>query len=150
MSDYERIVHILRQQNERITIQRRLVIEALVDTQAHMTINDVNEHIRLRQNEHNLSETTIYRILQWLKGLELVSQTDMAESGIVYQIIGLEKHHHLVCLNCNKTTDIDDSLFDAMREELLRQYDFHARIDHMAIYGYCANCLPIMEDESED
>lgn len=140
MSEYDRIVQILRQHGERITIQRRLVIEALLDTHAHMTVNDVNEHIQTKQGVHNLAEPTIYRILQWLKAMTLVSQTDMAESGIVYQIIGTQKHHHLVCLDCGTTIDVTDALFDDIREQLVREQGFHARIDHMAIYGYCSNC----------
>ncbi len=140
MSEYDQIVKILRQHGERITIQRRLVIEALLATHAHMTVNDVNEHIQEKKDVHSLAEPTIYRILQWLKELELVSQTDMAESGIVYQIIGAHKHHHLVCLNCGVSIDVADTLFDDMRERLAREHGFHARIDHMAIYGYCSDC----------
>jgi len=142
MSEYDRILQVLRQRGERITIQRRLVIDALIDTQTHMTINDVNEHIQTRQDTHALAEPTVYRILQWLKELELVSQTDMAETGIVYQIIGSEKHHHLVCLNCGKTIDVSDDLFDSIRHQLATEHGFHARIDHMAIYGYCSDCAP--------
>lgn len=140
MSEYDRIVQVLRQHGERITIQRRLVIEALIDTHEHMTVNDVNEHIQTKQEAHTLAEPTIYRILQWLKELELVSQTDMAESGIVYQIIGSQRHHHLVCLECGKTVDVADSLFDGIRQQLASEQGFHARIDHMAIYGYCSDC----------
>lgn len=142
MSEYDQIVNILRQHGERITIQRRLVIEALLDTHDHMSVNDVNDYIEKKQNAPSLAEPTIYRILQWLKSLQLVSQTDMAESGIVYQIIGQKKHHHLVCLNCNQIIDIPDRLFDHLRESLRSEFNFHARIDHMAIYGYCANCVP--------
>ncbi len=145
MSEYDRIVDVLRQHGERITIQRRLVIEALLDTRAHMTINDVNEYIQAKQDVHSLAEPTVYRILQWLKDLELVSQTDMSESGIVYQIIGSQKHHHLVCLNCAKTIDLNDSLFDDIRAQLSSQHGFQARIDHMAIYGYCTDCASVGE-----
>lgn len=145
MSEYDRIVDVLRQHGERITLQRRLVIVALLDTRAHMTINDINRHVQAKQAVNALSEPTIYRILQWLKDLELVSQTDMSESGIVYQIIGSQKHHHLVCLNCNKTIDVDDVLFDDIRKQLLKQHDFNVRIDHMAIYGQCADCAALDE-----
>lgn len=148
MSTYEQIANRLRQHGERITIQRRLVIEALLDTGAHMTINDINAHTQQAQDIVTLSDPTIYRILQWLKDLELVSQTDMAESGIVYQIIDADKHHHLVCLNCGITIDVDDTLFDDMRDQLHQEYEFHARIDHMAIYGYCTRCEADITKES--
>ncbi|MEO1286133.1 MAG: Fur family transcriptional regulator [Chloroflexota bacterium] len=139
MSELERIIAMLRQDGERLTIQRKLVLEALVATQAHMTINDVSHYIESQQSQ-SIAEPTIYRILQWLKEHELVSQTDMAESGIVYQIIGQQRHHHLVCLNCDKTIDISDAIFNTLRDRLFRDHQFEARIDHMAIYGYCRDC----------
>lgn len=140
MSEYNRIVDVLQQNGERLTVQRRWVIKALADTHAHMTISDVNEHIQTKQDLQALAEPTIYRILQWLKDLELVSQTDLAGSGVVYQIIGSSKHHHLICLECGSTMEIDDDLFNSIRENLVNQHGFHARIDHMAIYGYCRDC----------
>lgn len=148
MSEYDAIVETLRQHGERITIQRRLVIEALLATHTHMTVNDVNQHIQTMQGVDALAEPTIYRILQWLKELALVSQTDMAEAGIVYQIIDTQKHHHLVCLNCSKTIDVNDTLFDSIRQQLASEQGFHARIDHMAIYGYCSDCAS-QNDEKE-
>jgi Fe2+ or Zn2+ uptake regulation protein len=56
--------------------------------------------------------------VHWLKDFGLVSQTDMAGTVI----------------------DIEDSLFDGLRHQLSETYGFRARIDHMAIYGWCARC----------
>lgn len=139
MNEYDRIVQQLRQQGERLTIQRQLVIQALA-IGAHMTINDVSASIRAAQPSQPLSEPTIYRILQRLKEMEIISQTDMGESGIVYQVIGAARHHHLVCLNCGCTFDLEDQLFDDLRGALNDRYGFKARMDHMAIYGYCSDC----------
>lgn len=150
MSDFDRIVDTLRQHGERITIQRRFVIEALLDTRDHMTISDINTHIQHMQNVPPLAEPTIYRILQWLKELEIVSQTDIAESGVVYQIIGEQKHHHLACLTCGKIINLDDALFDDIREQVKTQYNFQPRIDHMVIYGYCEDCSPDETDNPTD
>lgn len=140
MNEAKRILEIIRDQGERITIQRRLVIEALTSTRDHMTIGDIRQYIEQRTHDDVLAEPTIYRILQWLKDLGVVAQTDMAQSGVVYQIIGATPHHHLICLNCGRTTELPDALFDDLRAQLERDYRFRARIDHMAIYGYCENC----------
>ncbi|MBK8020969.1 MAG: transcriptional repressor [Chloroflexi bacterium] len=140
MTEYERIVQAVREHGERMTIQRQMVIEAVTSTGAHMTIQDISAAIRSRHNGQSLPEPTIYRILQRLKELELISQTDMAESGIVYQVIHAPRHHHLICLRCGVTQEVPDSLFDPLRRQLKADYQFQARIDHMAIYGYCAAC----------
>ncbi|MEL6403885.1 MAG: Fur family transcriptional regulator [Chloroflexota bacterium] len=140
MNTSERVVQSLRHLGERMTLQRRFVIEVLSESGAHMTIGDVRAHIEERHAEDSLPEPTIYRILQWLKDLGFVSQTDVGESGTVYQLIDGEPHHHLICLKCNQTIDIDDDLFDNLRDRIQETYQFDARIDHMAIYGICKGC----------
>ena len=142
MQDYDRIVDLIRKSGERLTIQRKLVLDALTHTNTHMTINAVRDYIQQQHQGQIIPEPTIYRILQWLKDMGVVSQTDMSEDGIVYEIMGVHPHHHLICLNCGRTVDIDNSLFDGLRQNLQTEYKFHARIDHMAIYGYCEECAP--------
>lgn len=134
----EDVVEALRQRGERLTIQRRLVIEALCDDPDHQSVQAIQE--RLRARGMRLTEPTVYRIVQWLKELGLVSQTDLGQSGIVYQLIGDRPHHHLVCLACGRVIDVDDGVMDALRATLRQDYDFEPRIDHMAFFGLCRDC----------
>jgi Fur family ferric uptake transcriptional regulator len=138
MDSAERILQQLRQRGERITIQRRMVIEALCEDCDHLTIHDIQKQMQGRGYE--LDEATIYRILQWLKAAEVISQTDLGERGIVYELIGTTRHHHLVCLSCHAVIGLDDSFADQLREQVRREYDFEPRVDHLAIFGWCAQC----------
>jgi len=133
------ILSQLEMHGERLTIQRRAVIDILADRHEHLTIQDLQSCLEQTQGV-KLSETTIYRILEWLKRLALVSQTDMGSAGIVYALVGTPRHHHLICLDCGAVTDIDDSYFAELRRKLKADHGFVTRIDHMAIYGYCARC----------
>jgi Fur family transcriptional regulator, ferric uptake regulator len=139
MSDAcEEVIDALRQRGARLTIQRRMVIEALCDDRDHQSVQAIQE--RLHAQGTHLTEPTVYRIVQWLKELGFVSQTDLGHSGIVYQLIGDRRHHHLVCLGCGRVIDVDDGIMDSLRATLRRDYDFEPRIDHMAIFGLCRNC----------
>jgi Fur family transcriptional regulator, ferric uptake regulator len=141
MNELDAVLDCVRSQGERITIPRRLVIEALCSTTNHLSINDLQTILHQRDPDLSLSDTTIYRVLQWLKELEIVSQTDMGQAGIVYALITQPSHHHLICLNCGAIITVEDAIFAPLREQLQRQYGFEARIDHMAIYGHCSQCL---------
>jgi Fur family ferric uptake transcriptional regulator len=141
MTLYDTLVEIVKNQGERLTIQRQLVIEALAQTGEHMTIQKIGQYIiHQHGTAQTIPEPTIYRIVQWLKAIELVSQTDIAEAGIVYQVIGTSKHHHLICLTCGNIQDIDDTMIQPLRNHLLNQHGFLPRIDHMAFYGICHAC----------
>lgn len=138
MPSSQLIVNRLREQGIRLTMQRRLVLEVLCQQSGHLLIPDIQQ--LLSQQGVPLNETTIYRILQWLKEAGIVSQTDLGQRGIVYQILGEEPHHHLVCLVCGAVFEIDNAIFAEVGKALQKQYGFEPRMDHMAIFGRCQHC----------
>jgi Fur family ferric uptake transcriptional regulator len=140
MCSLDKVLDQLQARGERLTIQRRLVVEALCGSGCHLTIGDVRHYIQQHHAGYDLQEPTVYRILQWLKDLQLVSQTDMGEAGIVYELVDDPPHHHLVCLACGAVIDLDDGFFDPLRAGLRDEYGFEPRIEHMAIYGLCEGC----------
>lgn len=138
MEALDKVLEQIQAQGERLTIQRRLVLEALCCQRGHQTIAQIRE--RIQANGHDLPEPTIYRILQWLKDRRVISQTDMGEASVVYELITTPPHHHLICLNCGKVIEVDDQFFATLRQSLRDCCDFEPRIEHMAIYGTCADC----------
>ncbi len=146
MSSSMSIIEQIRTKGERVTIQRRLIVEALCASVGHTSIGDIQRWINSTHPEYELQDPTIYRILQWLKDLELVSQTDMGSAGIVYELLGKSYHHHLICLKCGMVTNLDDHYLAPLRQALLTDFGFQARIDHMAIYGFCQRCAAEKSD----
>jgi Fur family ferric uptake transcriptional regulator len=141
MTSLEALLADLRRRDPhvRITAQRRLVLEALLaEASGHHTCEDVARAVAVRGIV--LDQSTVYRILQWLKDIGIVAQTDLGTGSDVYSLVLGRPHHHLVCLECGAITDIDDSLFDTVREKLKRVHSFHPRIEHSAIYGTCGAC----------
>ncbi len=143
----DQLVRRLRERGERITIQRKLVITALCEGGSHRTINDIRRH--LEQQGQAMDESTIYRILQWLKALSVISQTDLGANGTVYELIEATPHHHLVCLCCGGVMELDDRFADHLREVLRHEYNFEPRLDHMAIFGCCHDCLAKTETHAK-
>jgi Fur family ferric uptake transcriptional regulator len=128
----------LRTRGHRITLPRRWTLKVLLQEQTHLTCEQVQAH--LAEQDMQVNTASVYRALQWLKQNGIVAQTDLGTGAAVYSLIGSHPHHHLVCLNCERIIDAPDNLFDDLRELLLREYDFQARIDHFAIFGTCKRC----------
>ena len=128
----------LQAQGERLTQPRKKVLEVLRDSGSHMTVEDVRK--RLHEGNNGLDAPTIYRVLQWLKQMGLVSQTDLGGEAIVYQFIIDHQHHHLVCLSCGSINDLADTTLSSLRRKLRDEYGFESRIDHLAIFGVCKQC----------
>lgn len=133
-----KLISHLRQLGERLTVQRRMVIETLVDANQHVTVQELQQQIAAKGV--TLTEPTVYRILQWLNDLGLVSQTDLGKGGCVYEPIADQPHHHLICLNCGGIINVEDDVMADLRARLREKYHFAPRIDHMAIFGVCEVC----------
>lgn len=138
MSVLEELIHDLRQRGERVTIQRRLVLDALCAEPGHHTVSQLRQMIE--QSGESLDESTIYRIVQRLNELGIISQTDLGLQGVVYELIGGTPHHHLVCLGCGVVTSFDDDLAAQLRHDIQERYGFQARVEHLALFGWCKRC----------
>jgi Fur family transcriptional regulator, ferric uptake regulator len=132
------ILQRLREAGQRLTIQRRVVVEALAYGNAHMTICDIQDYIAGRNVV--LDKSTIYRILEKLNEVGVVSQTDLGTHGVVYELMRDTPHHHLVCLSCGDISNLADTMISPLRAQLEQTYGFLPRLDHMALFGYCQQC----------
>jgi Fur family ferric uptake transcriptional regulator len=132
------LVEQLRQLGERMTMPRLAVIQAICELGGHQTTQSIEHY--LETQDVSVPEPTVYRVLQWLKDLNFVSQTDLGQSGTTYELLSNPPHHHLVCLACGHVQNLDDAAMIPLRTHLQETYGFEPRIDHMAIFGLCQTC----------
>lgn len=137
------ILERIKQAGERITLPRQAIIEALCELEGHQTTQNIQQYLAGKGTD--LQEATIYRVLQWLKDLAIVSQTDLGQSGIVYELLSVPLHHHLICLRCGRIQDFDNAAVESLRQHLRDLYGFEPRIDHLAIFGVCKECRSATE-----
>src|SRR5690348_16224643 len=123
----------------RVTPQRLLVMEALASQSGHMTADEIMRWAAARYPAINLA--TIYRTLDLLTSVGLVTQTDLRGGAIRFELVGDTHHHHLVCERCGAVTEVDDAPFVPVRERLLRDLGFRTDARHLALFGLCAGCL---------
>ncbi|NWG16858.1 MAG: transcriptional repressor [Chloroflexi bacterium] len=142
------ILERVKRRGERVTLPRLAVIEALCALNSHQTAQSIQQHLAGQQID--LEESTVYRVLQWLKDLGIVAQTDLGQSGITYEVVSTPPHHHLVCLVCGQIQDVDDSVLEPLRRHLRADYAFEPRIDHMAFFGICCRCRSAGSVDRED
>jgi Fur family ferric uptake transcriptional regulator len=135
---YNALLARLHDHGERLTLQRKIVLQAVCQAEGHRTVAEIAQ--TLNAMGYALDESTIYRILQRFNQLGIVSQTDLGKQGVVYELIAAHSHHHLVCLSCHHVYHVDDQFVDEMRDRVRATYKFEPRIDHLAIFGWCEAC----------
>jgi Fur family ferric uptake transcriptional regulator len=115
-----------------------LIIEALHDADRHISAEEIYEYLHSRYPYANIS--TVYRTLELLKKLDLVTETDFGEGRVRYHTAEKGHHHHLVCHSCGRIVDLEESALYPLKDVLLRKYGFAADLRHLAISGECSGC----------
>jgi len=122
----------------RLTPQRMMIVSAIENSDNHISAEEIYAQVVAKYPYVNIS--TVYRTLELLKRLGLVTETDMGEGRVRYHPVGKGHHHHLVCQECGAIIALDESLLSSLKSALLREYKFSADLRHLAILGRCVNC----------
>ena len=108
------------------------------DAFAHLSADEVFAGVEAALPGVNRS--TVYRTLELLRDLGLVSETDLGGGVRQFELID-QRHHHLICQGCGGQVELDDALVAPLREAIAERYGFAAGIDHLAVFGACAACI---------
>lgn len=135
MTAADGLVERLHSRGLRLTAQRRLVLEA-VTALGHATPDDV--HARVAAHGVNLS--TVYRSLDLLEDLGLVTHTHLRHGASTFHAADAGDHAHLVCRACGEVDDARPELLAPLVERLAAERGFVADVRHLAVFGTCAEC----------
>jgi len=127
----------LRARGYRLTPQRQLVLEAVAEL-GHATPDDIVTAVRRTASGVNIS--TVYRTLELLEELGLVTHTHLGHGPPTYHAAEDDDHVHLVCRVCGKITETPPERVGHLAQDLLDNDGFAADIGHLAIFGTCRDC----------
>jgi Fur family ferric uptake transcriptional regulator len=127
----------LRERGLRLTPQRQLILEAVHDL-GHATPEQIHHTVRERAAGVNI--TTVYRTLELLEELGLVTHTHLSHGSPTYHSAAEHQHVHLVCRNCGSIIEVDPDVLRPVTDRLREQRGFRVDIGHVALFGVCADC----------
>ena len=122
----------------RLTPQRQRIIAA-VRALGHATPDGLAVAVG-RDGGPALSLSTIYRHLEALEAVGVVSHTHLDHRSPTYHLSDHADHLHLVCLSCGVVIESEVATADPLVGNLLTHHGFVADVKHMAIHGWCAAC----------
>jgi Fur family ferric uptake transcriptional regulator len=115
-----------------------MILDIIYDTQGHISAEEI--HQRVVQQYPFVDISTVYRTLNLLKKLRLITETDLGGGCVRYELLERGRHHHLVCRQCGANFPLQHSLLAPLQQRLLGEYGFAADLDHFAIFGLCRKC----------
>src|SRR5713101_2519819 len=127
----------LRARGYRVTPQRQLVLEAVTKLE-HATPEEICADVQ--QTARGVNISTIYRALELLEQLGLVTHTHLGHGAPRYHLAAEAEHVHLVCSQCGRVTEIGPEAVGALVTALDANHGFQTDVGHLTIFGRCATC----------
>ena len=128
---------LCRERGERCTVQRRVVLETVLDLDNHPTADQIFEAVEPRLP--GIARTTVYRSLEHLADMGVI--TKACHPGRVARYDPrLELHHHLVCLRCNEFIDFEHAGLNELTIPDTSGFGFEVNDYRVQLRGICKSC----------
>jgi Fe2+ or Zn2+ uptake regulation protein len=128
---------LCREHGLRATVQRRVILETVLDLDNHPTADQV--YAMVVERLPGVSRTTVYRALDSLARLGVI--TKACHPGAVARYDRrTELHHHLICLHCDGIVDISDARLDDVEIPDTSAYGFEVSDIRVQLRGLCRQC----------
>ena len=120
-----------------LTKQRETVLQAIRESEVHLTANEVFD--AARRLLPSISFATVYNSLNFLKKEKLIGEVKFGTDATLYDR-NLTRHDHAVCNNCGKLVDLEVTLPDELLEEASRRSNFELGTIELTLRGLCPEC----------
>src|SRR6478609_924259 len=133
--------HRLRRIDQRYTAGRRAIIELLVTAGHPVSIEDIAERLP------SVPRSSAYRHLTDLQAAGLIRRVTANDEYTRFELAEdlTEHHHHLLCINCGKVTDVTlpatlEQQVTGAISQLADADGFQAHSHRLDVLGLCAAC----------
>jgi Fur family ferric uptake transcriptional regulator len=118
--------------------QRRRGVAAVAGL-GHSTPEQICERVQQELPSVNLS--TVYRTLELLEDLGVVSHTHLGHGAPTYHPASHADHLHLVCRRCGGFEEADLRLAGALARGVAGEHGFVTDLGHLSLHGVCGGCV---------
>jgi Fe2+ or Zn2+ uptake regulation protein len=119
------------------THQRRVILEAVLDSDEHPSANQVFEKVKAVSPA--ISRATVHRNLETMSGMGVITKT-CHPGGVARYDARTDLHHHLICMRCSSVVDIDDDNLSSLEIPDTSAFGFEVSDFRVQLRGVCRSC----------
>jgi len=128
----------------RVTEQRRTLAQIFADHDGYLSPKDVYDQMSVYYPSMSLD--TVYRNLRMLSEMGVLEHFYFMDGGLKFKENCLtHHHHHLICVNCEKTLPFD---YCPMDHGLKLPGDYKVLRHRFEVYGLCEGCQALEKEET--
>lgn len=123
-----------RERGLRMTGQRKLVAEVLLEAEDHPDAATLLARVRARAKGKSISEATLYRSLKFLEETKLAARRDFGDGRARFEITG-PHHDHLIDIETGAVVEFYDEELERLQEKIAKRLGYTI-VDHrMELFG---------------
>jgi Fur family ferric uptake transcriptional regulator len=135
----DRVIQYLHGQGLRSTDARRKIVEVVLDTGDHFTVDDLID--RIRERGHRVSRASVYRTLALLCEGGFVESREFQRGVLMYERMDGQHHHdHLICERCEKIVEFENDEIEQLQDAEATKHGFVLSRHSLRLYGVCSDC----------
>lgn len=124
----------IREAGLKATAQRQIILATLMKSRTPLDAETLHKAHR------QIDIATIYRILDQFQASGMVSLVMFKDGKKRYECVGTSHHHHLVCDDCGKVTDITIPDEEYIMAAVTKRHGFQTRSHAFELFGLCKAC----------
>ncbi len=129
----------------RRTAQRDLIMEIFLQTEEHLTIEDL--HWLVHKKDPTVGHTTVYRTLKLLTEAGLAREVRFGDNKTYYEHHYNHEHHdHMICTECGKVIEFFSPEIEAMQDTAAESFGFKPTHHSLRLWGICAECQKMQSE----
>jgi Fur family ferric uptake transcriptional regulator len=119
----------------------RDAVIALLDEQS-CALSAYEIEAKLRESGPGAGRASVYRVLDQLEGLGLVTKIEVGQGIARYEPNrpGDDHHHHMVCARCGEVIPFADAELEATIDRVAERVTFEVAEHEIVLHGACADC----------
>jgi len=138
-TEYNVMERYLRGQGLKITKARKVVLEAFLELEGHVTADLLLA--AARKKERGIGQATVFRTVKLLSDAGLAREACQDDGARTYEHAFRHSHHdHLRCERCGKIVEFCDRNVEKAQEAIFEQYGFKPLGHRMELIGLCPEC----------
>jgi Fe2+ or Zn2+ uptake regulation protein len=123
----------------RITDARRAIIDLILTRDGAFDSSDLIADARRRKLV--VGRATIFRMLDVLADLGAIERIDLPNGAHSYvRCLGSRHHHHLVCTNCQRSSDVEDGGIADLVVAMAQSAGYVLEHHRLELFGICPSC----------
>jgi Fur family ferric uptake transcriptional regulator len=150
-TDLEGALSALRTQGLRISVARRLVLEALFTAAGPLSAEEITESasrtpvasrtsVEGTDRDASLDAASVYRNLEAFERAGVVRHVHLGHGPGLYALVGEGEREYLYCERCHTAVSLAPAKLDEVRELIHERFGYRPRFTHFPIVGLCERC----------